>query len=98
VDVVCRATRGLPSRSRLVRAPAYRPTLVDPFLDYLRHRREQDSAVPVLQLLTEIKQLGYQGSQNLLYRYIIQGRIECATARRCHPDGSPATYSLSLTS
>jgi transposase len=31
--------------------------------------------VPVLQLLEEIKQLGYTGSQNLLYRYITQGRV-----------------------
>jgi AcrR family transcriptional regulator len=61
---------------RLVRAPAYRPTLVDPFREYLRHRREEDPAVPVLQLLAKIKQQGYTGSQNLLYRYITQGRVE----------------------
>jgi transposase len=30
----------------------------------------------VLQLLEEIKQLGCTGSQNLLYRYITQGRVE----------------------
>jgi transposase len=28
-------------------------------------------------LLAEIKKLGYTGSQNLLYRYINQGRVEC---------------------
>jgi hypothetical protein len=61
---------------RLVRAPQYRPTLVDPFRDYLRRRREQDPAVPVLRLLHEITELGYTGSQNLLYRYITQGRVE----------------------
>ena len=61
---------------RPVRAPRYRPTLVDPFREYLRRRREQDPAVPVLQLLDEITQLGYTGSQNLLYRYITQGRVE----------------------
>jgi transposase len=61
---------------RLVRAPQYRPTLVDPYRDFLRNRREADPAVPVLQLLEEIKQLGYTGSQNLLYRYITQGRVE----------------------
>ncbi len=33
---------------RLVRAPQYRPTLVDPFRDHLRRRREQEPAVPVL--------------------------------------------------
>lgn len=32
--------------------------------------------MPVLQLLDEIKQLGYTGSQNLLYRYITQRRVE----------------------
>lgn len=37
---------------------------------------EADPAVPVLQLLTEIRQLGYAGGQNLLYRYITQGRVE----------------------
>ena len=61
---------------RLVRAPQYRPTLVDPFRDHLRRRREEDPAVPVLQLLEEITELGYTGSQNLLYRYITQGRVE----------------------
>lgn len=57
--------------------PKYRPTLVDPFHDHLRERRAEDPAVPVQQLLVEIKQLGYTGSQNLLYRYINQGRVEC---------------------
>ncbi|MFI9848729.1 ISL3 family transposase [Nonomuraea sp. NPDC051941] len=62
---------------RLVRVPKYRPTLVDPFRDHLRQRRAEDPAVPVQQLLVEIKKLGYTGSQNLLYRYINQGRVEC---------------------
>jgi transposase len=62
---------------RLVRAPKYRPTLVDPFREHLRCRRADDPAVSVLQLLAEIRQLGYTGSQNLLYRYITQGRVEC---------------------
>lgn len=61
---------------RLVRAPQYRPTLVDPFRDHLRQRRQADPAVPVPRLLEEIKALGYQGSLNLLYRYITQGRVE----------------------
>ncbi|GAA5107645.1 hypothetical protein GCM10025762_12530 [Haloechinothrix salitolerans] len=61
---------------RLVRAPQYRPTLVDPFRDHLRQRREEDPGVPVLQLLHEITELGYTGSQNLLYRYITQGLVE----------------------
>lgn len=61
---------------RLVRAPKYRPTLVDPHREHLRRRREEDPAVPVTQLLEEIKQLGYPGSLNLLHRYISQGRVE----------------------
>ncbi|GAB2977401.1 ISL3 family transposase [Amycolatopsis acidiphila] len=61
---------------RLVRAPKYRPTLVDPYREHLRRRREVDPAVPVQYLFAEIKQLGYPGSLNLLYRYITQGRVE----------------------
>ncbi|MYS81906.1 ISL3 family transposase [Streptomyces sp. SID5474] len=66
----------VPEPERLVRAPQYRPTLVDPFRDHLRERREQDPAVPVPTLLNEIRELGYTGSQNLLHRYITQGRVE----------------------
>lgn len=65
-----------PEPQRLRRAPQYRPTLVDPYRDHLRKRRAEDPAVPVLQLLAEIKAMGYTGSQNLLYRYINQGRVE----------------------
>nr|WP_322723633.1 ISL3 family transposase [Streptomyces spongiae] len=60
----------------LRRAPRYRPTLVDPYRDHLRARRAADPAVPVLHLFHEIKELGYTGSLNLLYRYITQGRAE----------------------
>ncbi|MEZ0076515.1 hypothetical protein ABH927_005896 [Planotetraspora sp. GP83] len=60
----------------LRRAPRYRPTLVDPYRDHLRERRAAEPAVPVLQLFHEIKELGYTGSLNLLYRYITQGRAE----------------------
>ena len=61
---------------RMIRAPRYRPTLVDPYRDHLRARRAADPAVPVTLLLTEIRELGYAGSMNLLYRYITQGRVE----------------------
>ncbi|MFI2577470.1 ISL3 family transposase [Streptomyces rochei] len=61
---------------RLIRAPQYRPTLVDPYRDHLRRRRQQDPAVGATQLLAEIRELGYTGSLNLLYRYITQGRVE----------------------
>ncbi|MEV6868430.1 ISL3 family transposase [Streptosporangium subroseum] len=66
----------VPEPQRLQRAPQYRPTLVDPYRDHLRRRRAEDPAVPVLYLFAEIKALGYQGSFNLLYRYITQGRVE----------------------
>lgn len=66
----------IPEPEQLKKAPQYRPTLVDPYREHLRRRREQDPAVSVRQLLEEIKELGYQGSQNLLYRYINQGRVE----------------------
>lgn len=61
---------------RLQRVPQYRPTLVDPYREHLRRRREQDPAVGNLQLFREIKALGYPGSMNLLVRYITQGRVE----------------------
>lgn len=32
--------------------------------------------MPVWQLLAEIREQGYTGSMNLLYRYITQGRVE----------------------
>ncbi|SDX97690.1 Transposase [Saccharopolyspora shandongensis] len=59
---------------RIQRVPKYRPTLVDPYRDHLRTRRAEDPGVPVTQLLGEIRKLGYQGSSNLLYRYLNQGR------------------------
>ncbi len=61
---------------RMIRAPKYRATLVDPYRDHLRARRADDPAVPVAQLLREIRELGYPGSSNLLVRYITQGRVE----------------------
>ncbi len=50
--------------------------MVDPYRDNLRKRRAEDPAVPVAQLLREIRELGYPGSSNLLVRYINQGRVE----------------------
>jgi transposase len=61
---------------RLQRVPKYRPTLVDPHRGYLRQRRAEEPGVPVAQLLREIRELGYQGSSNLLVRYLSQGRAE----------------------
>jgi hypothetical protein len=49
---------------------------VDPYLDHLRARRAEDPAVPARRLLSEIRELGYAGSMNLLCRYITQGRVE----------------------
>ena len=61
---------------RLQRVPKYRPTLVDPYRDYLRKRRAEEPGVPDQQLLREIRERGYQGSSNLLVRYINQGRLD----------------------
>ncbi len=61
---------------RMIRTPKYRATMVDPYRDHLRKRRAEDPAVPVTQLLAEIRELGYPGSMNLLCRYITQGRVE----------------------
>ena len=58
----------------MIRAPRYRATMVDPYRDHLRARRAADPAVPIWQLLAEIREQGYPGSVNLLYRYITQGR------------------------
>ena len=58
------------------RVPKYRPTLVDPYSDYLRKRRAEEPGVPGQQLLREIRDRGYQGSSNLLVRYINQGRLD----------------------
>src|SRR5690348_3402323 len=47
-----------------------------PYREHLRARRAADPAVTIQQLLTEIRELGYPGSMNLLYRYITQRRVE----------------------
>ena len=76
---------------KLRRAAQYRPTLVDPYRDYLRKRRAEEPGVPVQQLLREIRELGYPGSSNLLVRYINQGR---ADAERPHIAPRKATQIL----
>ena len=76
---------------RLRRAAQYRPTLVDPYRDYLRERRTEEPGVPVQQLLREIRERGYPGSSNLLVRYLNQGR---ADADRPHIAPRKATQIL----
>jgi transposase len=76
---------------KLRRAAQYRPTLVDPYRDYLRNRRAGEPGVPVQQLLREIRELGYPGSSNLLVRYINQGRTD---AERPHIAPRKATQIL----
>lgn len=66
---------------KLRRAAQYRPTMVDPYRDYLHNRRSEEPGAPVQQLLREIRELGYPGSSNLLVRYLNQGR---ADAPRSH--------------
>ena len=58
------------------RARQYRPTLVDPYRHHLRKRRAEEPGAPVLQLLREIRELGYPGSRTLLVQYIAQGLAE----------------------
>ena len=76
---------------RLQRVPKYRPTLVDPYRDYLRKRPEEEPGVAVQLLLREIRELGYPGSSNLLVRYLNQGR---ADAERPHLSPRRATRIL----
>jgi hypothetical protein len=61
---------------RRQRVPKYKPTLVDPHRDYLRKRRAEEPGAAVQQLLREIRERGYQGSSNLLVRYINRGRLD----------------------
>src|SRR5579875_798554 len=61
---------------QLIHGPKYTTTLVDPFREYLRQRREREPDVPIRALLQEIKTMGYQGGQTLLYRYLGQGRAD----------------------
>jgi transposase len=60
---------------QLIRPPQYRSCLVDPFRDHLRQRRAA-GPVPTTTLLAEIRAMGYNGSPNLLVRYLQQGRAE----------------------
>jgi transposase len=59
---------------RIQQVPKYRACMVDPYRDHLRARREQEPGVGATALLGEIRALGYSGSQNLLVRYLNQGR------------------------
>jgi transposase len=59
---------------RIQRVPKYRACMVDPYRDHLRARREQEPGVGATALLAEIRALGYNGSHNLLVRYLNQGR------------------------
>ncbi|MDQ1740581.1 MAG: hypothetical protein QOE53_2233, partial [Pseudonocardiales bacterium] len=61
---------------QLQRPPRHGQTLVDPYRDHLRQRRAEDPQIPVTRLLTEIRELGYTGSANLLVRYLNQGRAD----------------------
>jgi transposase len=65
---------------QLQRPPRYGRTLVDPYRDHLRRRLAAEPNVAVTQLLTEIRELGYTGSANLLVRYLNQGRAHTERA------------------
>ncbi len=66
----------MPEPSGLRIAPAYRPSLLDPYREHLHRRRNEQPGVPVLHLFHEIKELGYTGSLNNLHKYLNQGRAE----------------------
>lgn len=66
----------MPEPTGLRIAPAYRPTLVDPYREHLRQRRTEDPGIPVLHLFHKIKDLGYPGSLNGLHTYLNQGRAD----------------------
>ncbi|MGW4032967.1 ISL3 family transposase [Streptomyces sp. NPDC004838] len=66
----------MPEPTGLRIAPAYRPTLVDPYRQHLRHRRTEEPGVPAPHLFREIKELGYTGSLNGLHKYLNQGRAD----------------------
>ena len=62
---------------RLQRVPKYRPTLVDPYRDHLRKRRGRRARRRrSSSCCARSASCGYQGSSNLLVRYINQGRVE----------------------
>ncbi|MGD6755796.1 ISL3 family transposase [Streptomyces sp. BH105] len=48
---------------RMIRAPVYRSSLVDPYRDHLRRRRSDDPAVPVTHLLAEIQEMSALADQ-----------------------------------
>jgi transposase len=81
LNTVKRYARAAEPGRMMIRAPKYRATLVDPYRDHLRARRAEDPAVPVWRLLAEIREQGYAGSMNLLYRYSTQGRVESDVGR-----------------
>ncbi|WP_425296940.1 ISL3 family transposase [Nocardia abscessus] len=66
----------VPEPQRLRRPHQYRACLVDAYRDHLRARRAAEPGVPVLRLFAEIKELGYTGGLNLLYKYVNQGRLD----------------------
>ena len=77
---------------RMVRAPKYRATLVDPYRDHLRERRAEDPAVPIAQLLREIRKLGYRAARTCSSATSPRAASNL-TGRTCHPSPSPGSCS-----
>jgi hypothetical protein len=86
------ATTGRGEPERLQRVPKYRPTLVDPYRDYLRKCRAEDPGVPVQYLLREIRERGYQAAPTS-WSATSTKAASTATARTCHPGGLRASCS-----
>ena len=61
---------------RLQRVPKYRPTLVDPYRDYLRKRRAEEPGGPGPAAAARDPGTRLPGQLNLLVRYINQGRLD----------------------
>lgn len=66
----------MPEPTGLRIAPAYRPTLVDPYREHLHRRRTKEPGIPALHLFNGIRKLGYTGSLNGLHKYLNQGRAD----------------------
>ncbi len=60
---------------RVVRAPQYRPTLVDPYRDHLRARRARTPPFRCCNCSKRSKPWDTPEARTWLYRYITQGRV-----------------------
>ena len=74
---------------RLQRVPKYRPTLVDPYRDYLRKRRTEEPGVPVQYLLRSANAATRAAPTS--WSATSTRAAWTATARTCPPAGPPTS-------